>query len=456
MSSAPEFADLSLLSGLAPELASTFVKVASDIALVIGEDGVIRSMAEGRASVSGSGEAWVGRPWVDTVTQDTRRKVEMLLQEAQTHGVSRRREVSHPGSGGSDIPVSWAAVRLGRSGPVLAVGRDLRAVAAIQQRFVEAQQDLERDYWQRRQSESRYRMLFQVARDAVLVLDADTLTIIEANPTALMLLGNPAQGLENRALGACVDPASRALVDEMLATARASGRASEQKLRLAAQGLPHMVSATPFRAGERMCLLVRAQRVEPGSTFFEYTPDAAVITDSSGRIRMANPAFASLCRVADETRLRGWMIGDALGDPNRHWPALLAQVRANGLVGRAPVRLRVQDAADLRAEVSAALLADGDQEDVGFTLRLLGDDESVPGGEPLAAALVALVGRVGDLSLPELLLQATHLAERHLLEDAWSRAGGQLEGAAALLHVTPEHLAQRLQQHGLSPRPFLN
>ena len=456
MSSAPEFADLSLLSGLAPELASTFVKVASDIALVIGDDGVICSMAEGRAGVSGGGEAWVGRPWVDTVTRDTRRKIEMLLQEAQTQGVSRRREVSHPGSGGNDIPVSWAAVRLGRSGPVLAVGRDLRAVAAIQQRFVEAQQDLERDYWQRRQAESRYRMLFQVARDAVLVLDADTLTIIEANPTALMLLGNPAQGLENRALGACVDPAARTLVDELLATARASGRASEQKLRLAAQGLPHMVSATPFRAGERMCLLVRAQRVEPGSTFFEYTPDAAVITDSSGRIRMANPAFASLCRVADESRLRGWMIGDALGDLQRHWPTLLAQVRANGLIGRATVRLQVAGAAALRAEVSGALLADGDQEDVGFTLRLLGDDEVVTGHEPLAAALGALARRLGELALPDLLLQAAQLAERHLIEDAWSRTGGQLDSAAALLRISPEHLAQRLHHHGLSPRSFLN
>jgi transcriptional regulator PpsR len=456
MSSAPEFADLSLLSGLAPELASTFVRVASDIALVIGDDGVIRSMAEGRAGVRASGEDWVGRPWADTVTRDTRRKIEMLLQEAQTHGVSRRREVSHPGSGGSDIPVSWAAVRLGQAGPVLAVGRDLRTVAAIQQRFVEAQQELERDYWQRRQAETRYRMLFQVASEAVLVVDADTLAVIEANPTAHTLLGHPAQGLERRKLGDCVDPPSRAPLDELMSSARASGRSSEQKLRLDAQGPPHRVSATPFRAGERLCLLVRAHAVEPGATFFEYTPDAAVITDSSGRIRMANPAFARLCRVPDEARLRGWMIGDALGDLQHHWPALLAQVRSNGLVGRAPVRLHMPGSAALRAEVSGALLADGEQEDVGFTVRLLGEDEPAPGHEPLASALGALATRLGQLTLPELLQQATLLAERHLIEDAWSRAGGQLHSAAALLLITPEQLTLRLNQHGLSPRAFLN
>jgi transcriptional regulator PpsR len=456
MSSAPEFADLSLLSGLAPELASTFVKVASDIALVIGDDGVIRSMAEGQAGVSGNSEDWVGRPWVDTVTRDTRRKIELLLQEAQTNGISRRREVSHPGHGGGDIPVSWAAVRLGDSGPVLAVGRDLRAVAAIQQRFVEAQQELERDYWQRRQTEARYRQLFQVASDAVLVVDAETLLIIEANPTAQALFGSPAQDLERRELGDCVPAPSRAMFEELLATARASGRASEQKLRLDAQGPPHMVSATPFRTGDRMCLLVRAQAVEPSATFFEYTPDAAVITDSNGRIRMANPAFARLCRVDDEARLRGWQIGDALGDLKGLWPKLLAQVRINGLVGRAPMRLHVPGSSPLQAEVSGAFLADGEQEDVGFTLRLLGADEGVRGHEPLAGALSALTTRLGHMALPEMLLQATHLAERHLIEDAWSRAGGQLESAAALLRITPEHLADRLDQHGMSPRPFLN
>ena len=62
---------------------------------------------------------------------------------------------------------------LGRDGPVLAVGRDLRAVSAIQQRFIDAQQAMERDYWRQRQAEARYRMLFQVATDGVLVVDAE-------------------------------------------------------------------------------------------------------------------------------------------------------------------------------------------------------------------------------------------------------------------------------------------
>ena len=77
----------------------------------------------------------MGRHWVDTVTGETRRKIELLLNEARAGGFSRSREVNHPSPSGPDIPVAYAAVQLGEGGPVLAVGRDLRAVAAIQQRF---------------------------------------------------------------------------------------------------------------------------------------------------------------------------------------------------------------------------------------------------------------------------------------------------------------------------------
>ena len=43
--------------------------------------------------------------------------------------------------------MAYSAARLGESGPMLAVGHDLRAQAALQQRFVAAQEALERSYW---------------------------------------------------------------------------------------------------------------------------------------------------------------------------------------------------------------------------------------------------------------------------------------------------------------------
>ena len=413
------------------------------------------------------------RPSSTPSRRTPRGKIRQLLQDVDQRGVSRRREVNLPGAEGVDIPVAFAAIRLGADGPVLAVGRDLRAIAAIQQRFVEAQQELERDYWRQRQAESRYRMLFQVATDAVLVVDAALLHIIEANAAAGALFGcQPAQ-LTGQPTTAAIVPASRPAVDELLATARATGKPAEIRARLQMTRLGELaalvdISATPFRASgdngsQQQLLLVRMRRSEDRAAdtqrrlaeYVEHTPDAVAITDSSGRVLMANPALLQLCPGGpDEARLKGRTLAQALGDPTHRVEALVHEVRRNGIVALARVPLGgLGGAPVLETEVSAALLEEGDQECIGFTLRRLAPGLHTPGLPPvdgLAVAIEGLVAQLGRVSLPELMQEATHLAERHLIRNALARAQGEPGAAAAWLGITPDSLALRLQRHGLA------
>ena len=504
-------ADLGVLAAFAPELARTFASVASDVALVIGKDGVVRSVALGDSAMSNQASAWVGQRFVDTVTQDTRGKIHQLLADVDSLGMSRRREVNLPGADGLDIPMAFAAIRLGIDGPVLAVGRDLRAIAAIQQRFVEAQRELEQNYWQQRQTESRYRLLFQVATDAVLVVDAATLLIVEANRAAADLLACTPEALAGRPVSASIDAASRPAVDELLVRARASGQPAEIRARLGALPLSQAqpsapglalvdISATPFRAthegSSQMLLLVRARGVEQRGAnfndandasarlaeFVEHTPDAVVITDSAGRVQIANPAFLLLCpALLSENQVIGRTLADVLGDPSHRLAALVAEVRRNGIATRvrAPIGhfghvghaghagaarfgpTGAAGAAVVEVEVSAALMAEGDQECIGFTLRRHGVHNSLSplAGEVLASAIDGLAAQLGRVSLPELLQQATELAEGHLIRTAMAHAQGQVDAAADWLGISTESLALRLRRHdgarragpGLSP-----
>jgi transcriptional regulator PpsR len=459
--------DLGALSALAPELASTIARVASDIALVIDSDGVIRKVAQGANPLAPACADWVGRRWVDTVTGETRAKVESMLGEARSGGVARRREVNHPGQAGSDdIPVAWSAIRLGDGGPVVAVGRDLRAVAAIQQRFVDAQQELERDYWRRRQAESRYRLLFQAASDAVLVLDSDTLNVLDANDAALGLLGRVAGGLVGHPLPECVATAARPAMLDLLASARATGRAGEVRLRsLGAEGAVD-VSATPFRTPDGQHLLVRARRDVNASAdvdtptavaaFVEQTPDAVVITDSSGRIQFANRAFVASVGQGDETQLSGRLLPELLGDTGGQWHALLARTRIQGIVSRATLEMRAAGSAPATVDVTTALMAEGEQERVGFTLRpATGSLRSTPQpADEWLQGMAELTKLVGRIPLPELLSEVGHLAEKHLIESAVMRAGGLAPVAAEMLGLTAEGLQLRLRRHGLTELVF--
>lgn len=434
-------ADLSALSGLAPELATAFVSLASDIALVIGDGGIVTSVATADGGLGIGAGQWVGRPWADTVTGATRRKIEQLLAEVDDRGVSRRREVNHPSASGEDIPISYAALRLGVGGPLLAVGRDLRAVAAIQQRFVEAQREMERDYWRLRQEQSRQRLLEQVATDAVMVVQAPTLLAAEANAAAQRLFGVPGQPLP---------PPIR----DLLALAQSAGRATEVRTRLQREAdvLSLDVSVVPMRpagSAQPLALLVRARAVEPEEDDRPAADaEAVLVADGNGRVLMANAALLAMVGADSEAQLAGRSVAEVLGDPHRQLAAALSDARRVGIASQAGATIG-PPGAPVQVALWASLLADGEQERVALVMRRL---DAAPRTVPpldLVATLERIAQRVGQMPLHALLREAGDATERHAIEAALATAGGRRAEAAAQLGIEPAELAQRMLRLGL-------
>ena len=450
--------DLAALSPWAPELAKTFVSLSSDIALVIDENGVIRSVAQGGGEPIAPGACdWVGRAWIDTVSGETRPKIENLLKEVAATGIARRREVNHPLTPGISIPVAYTAIRLGTGGPVLAVGRDLRAIAAIQQRYVDSQQEMERGYWKVRQAEARYQLLFQVATDAVMVVDAESLLIIEANQAACELFGAGAEQLLGRHASFGFEHHSRGALNELLARARTSGQGVEIRARLQGTMTTTSVAATPFRTDDAMRLLVRV-RTNDASTasaslsktlarLVDDARDGVVVTDSSGRVLLANPAFLALVQLGSEAEVKGQPLIGWLGLAEPSLAALVPQVRRDGIARGIEASIRRADGSEARVEISAALLTEGDQECIGFTIHATAKVAATAQAEPsntLRAGLEALAAQLGVIDLPGMLREAGALAERHFVQLALQRTGGDLAAAALLLGTSRDRLV-RLQ-----------
>ncbi len=437
--------DLGALAPWAQELAQTFVSLSSDIALVMDETGVIRSVAQSGTQPMAPGAAhWVGRPWVDTVSTPMRGKVEAILHDVTSTGLARRREISHSVAGGNDIPVAYTAIRLGREGPVIAVGRDLRAIAAIQQRFLDAQQDLERGYWKARQAESQERQLHQVLTDAVLVADGQSLRVVAASRSAEARLAAP-ERLMGRTIDALFDATTRGAVHELLVTARATGRPVELRARLAGEPVGCSVAATPFRAGDEQRLLVRLRSSAPPAKPVLGRParEAAAVTDSSGRVLSCDAAFTAMLQAHDDIALIGRPIADWLGAQPEEAAELLDQVRREGLAERDAMQLGVGDAGAV--QVSATWLAEGDRECVGLVLRRV-EPQLATLDEAQAAfaeAWARLSRQLGATPLPVMLRQATAMAQQHFIRIALQRSAGDTKAAAGLLGISERSLAQR-------------
>jgi transcriptional regulator PpsR len=466
-------ADLGTLVGSADELAQAFVALSSDIALVINDDGVItRVVQDASTPMAPQARDWVGQRWIETVTGETRRKVELLLADVDNMGSARKRQVNHGCAGEADIPVDYTALRLGAQGPVLAVGRDLRAVASIQQRFQDTQQELERTYWRAKQNEVRYRLLFQVATDAILLIDGHSLRVLEGNHAAEALLRAEAGPLRGRITEQQFDASSRPALRQLLAQACQGAQATEIHARLAGTHIPMGVAATPFCTPPatpdgtpgmvRVLLRVRANegaaedvtlQGTPLARLVDTTAEGLVVTDTHGVVVVCNRAFALLAQASSVDEVQGQSLTNWLGAAADELPALIRRVRNEGIANARSVVLRRADAAALELDLTVTVLMEGDQERFGFTLRPrspAAGDEGMPLSArtlALARAIDALCAEIGAAPLGTLVQRAELLARGHLVQEALSQHGGSDEEATRELGISSQELSRLRRAH---------
>jgi transcriptional regulator PpsR len=452
-------------AGVAPATAAALLTMAGDVVLVVDEVGVIRDVAVGDGDTPfAAARQWVGRPWVETVHTDSRGKAEALLREALLGGVTKRRQLNHLRDDGADVPVAYTALRLER-GTVVAVGRDMRHVSALQQRLVEAQQAMERDYWRLRHVETRYRLLFQLASDGILVLDATSLQVLDANAAAGALFGESPDRLIGRPFPLGVHSGAVDALEGLCKTARSSGRAGDVTVELAS-GVSASVSASCFRQESSTLLLVRFAAADGGPggagaagngreralALLERLPDGFVITDLDGRIVLANRAFLDIAELVSEDQVRGTQLSNVIGRPGADFPVFLEMLRKHGTLRLVATAARGVHGHQTEVEVSAVWLPDGDAPSIGFTIRDIGRRLAAgpQGARDLSRAVEELTSLVGRVSLRDLVRDTVDLVERHFIEAALELTNDNRTSASEVLGVSRQSLYVKMRRHKLA------
>jgi transcriptional regulator PpsR len=479
-----------ILGDIDARTAARLIGSCSDIALVLDRGGSILDVIVQDAALSAMADGgWKGRAWVDTVTVESRDKIEGLLHDAAAGLPTRWRQVNHPVRGHDDLPVIYAAVQLnpqpepGRPATV-AFGRDLRSTVQLQRRLVEAQQAMERDYWRFREAETRYRTLFQTAPEAVLIADGQNLRVIEANPAAETLLGRAAPRLVGTALLQLFEPAAQEALQTLLASTRAGTPRDAVRVRLPQPGQAPgggaatsdvEVSATLFRQDQAAYLLVRvlpvlAERgVRRGRTlalgapsaadaaaaitdaYVRSAPDALVFTDTQGRVVRANAAFAALAQLTSEDQARSEMLDRWLGRTGVELSVLLGNLRQHGSVSLFTTSLRGEVGAVHEVEISAATLNATQPTMLAFSVRdigrrLPGDDRAQPKLARSASELTELVGRV---PMKDIVSETSDLIEQLCIETALQMTNDNRALAAQFLGLSRQSLYVKLRRYGI-------
>jgi len=449
--------------------AGSLIAASADVALVLDEAGVIQDMAFGTEELFGHGyQNWLGKSWRDIVTIESRPKVEDLLREAGTGARTRWRHINHPSADGADLPLSYSVVPVQRKGEsagqghTVAFGRDLRANVSLQQRLVSAQLSMERDYWRLRHVETRYRLLFQLASEAVLIIDATTGKLEEANPAAYTLLGDTL----NRAGWALVDrldPRFVAPLTTILDQVRANGRAETLRVRLTGSDADVTVTVSLFRQEGATHFMVRlwtqgAGAAEPVSAgkrmlldVMQNAPDAFVVTDPGGRVLSVNHAFLDLVQLPSEEMVRNASLEKWLGRTGVDMNVLISNLRQSGAVRLFATTLRGEHGATAQVEISAVAVSGGEFPCLGFTIRDVGrrltNDARANRDLPRSPGqMTELVGRV---PLRDIVRETTDLIEQLCIEAALELTHDNRASAAEMLGLSRQSLYVKLRRFGI-------
>ncbi len=459
------------IGDLDAETAATMVAAAADITLVLDANGVIRDVAghsDDLMADLASETGWIGRPWSATVTIESRAKVDAILREAAGNATPRWRHVNHPTNSGADMPIQYSAVQVGADGRVVAFGRDLRAMSDLQQRLVNAQQSMERDYARMRHAETRYRLLFQMSSEAVLILDAAAQKVLEANPAARTLCGEAGKRLVGGGFADAFAPDSQPALQALLSTVRAAGRADDVRAVLA--GAPEdiaprevTVSASLLREENLSYFLVRltatdaeAAAVLPRAKvrllkLVESAPDGFVVTGTDGRVITANAAFLEMVQMPTEEQVRGESLDRWVGRPGVDLDVLIANLRQRGTVRLFASTLNGEYGGKMEVEISATSVINGGQPSFGFAVRNVGhrlslDSRPATGLPRSVEQLTELIGRV---SLKDLVRESTDMIERLYIEAALKLTGDNRASAAEMLGLSRQSLYVKLRRYGL-------
>jgi transcriptional regulator PpsR len=449
---------------IGPDVLGDIIANASDIAVVISDVGQILSvLVNPHHAGFGRLDSWEGRDIREFLTSESVPKLERQLVEI-THGQGNGRpiELNHTSELDWEFPIRYTLHPIGPDGTLLMLGRDLRPIAEMQQQLVKAQMALERDYESQREYDTRFRVLMEATRDAVVFVALGTGRIIEANSAAASLLGATVEELKGIAFAQEFESRRRG---EFMSNLTSSAIAETTvPIELQARRSRKLVLVTPsvFRAaGERM-LFARIESAEEAEqtsdeltenlqALYQEGVDAIVFTDRDGIIRAANEAFLNLTDVAHVTMVKGKPLSDFLVRGVVDTKVLIENAARTGHMRLYATKLESAFGSQVAVEISATYLNDRSKPAIVFVIRDASRAEAVrkSGGAVTDDGVKSVMELVGSATLKDIVSETTDVVEKMCIETAVELTNNNRVAAAEMLGLSRQSLYVKLRKYGL-------
>lgn len=464
-----DFWDKPSASPIGPEQFNEIVTTAADLAIVLDTGGKVHSVVTNPLNPTlGQLDHWKDRDIREFLTVESKPKIDAQLtayragQKAKVDAI----EVNHSDNANWEFPVRYTLHKTGRDDIILMLGRDLRPIAELQHRLVKAQLALEKDYESHRDYETRYRVIMEAARDALVLVDVASGRIVDINGLGAQILGTEPDALTGAAFTQEFDGRRRGEFIEGLVAAAADEASKVMTVTARRTQTEVVLHPVVFRAAGDRTLLCRIEKAGSAESvtaeltqvlaaLYRDGADAIVFTDAAGTIRSANDAFLSLCDAGQLADIRGKSLGDYLARGSVDLKVLIDSATRNKKMRLYSTRLEGAFGSQLSVEMSATHLDSGPTAGFAFIVRDTSRIEVVrePASAPPSAmsddAMQNVMDLVGSAPLKDIVAATTDVVEKMCIETAVELTDNNRVAAAEMLGLSRQSLYVKLRKYGL-------
>jgi transcriptional regulator PpsR len=442
---------------------SEFQAPQPDVTLLLDMDGVIREATLSTAMARENIDDWLGRPWSEVV-DGASDKIERIMTDTKRSGISAFRQFTQRFPSGLELPMEFTTVLLGGRAGMLAIGKNLQAVAELQARLISAQQTIERDYWKLREIETRYRLVIEDSNEAVLLARVSDFRIIEANraaTTALALTMRRKDGLAGRDFLQEIAQKDRESVEQMLRRTREQGKAPGILIHLGENATPWMLRGSLMTNETAPVFLLQMAPVgrtlgqntpeqEDLERMLDHVPDVVATIDDAGVLRRVNRAFVELVEIGSKDAAIGERLGRWLSRPGADIGVLISNVQRHGMVRLLSTTVQGELGSETEVEISASSYDQDNEKLIVLVLRNVARRlSSNQDSDSLRAALASMNEAVGKTPLRKLVKSTVEVVENHYVRAALQLANGNRTSAAEILGLSRQSLYAKLDRYNL-------
>jgi transcriptional regulator PpsR len=453
-----------LFAELSGKELSQIARASADISIVLDDSGSIQNIySDNKYLAKQISDDLIGKKWLEVVEPDSRTKVQRLLDDANPDTISKFRQINMIGNERNiALPMMCASIKTSSSKKIIVIGRDITEVSRLQQNLVSAQKEISQNYLQISQLEERFRSIFEIGTESIVIVQADDeYPIVEMNRNAIKQLLLAKNNCIGKSLLSLI-PAKEIIkvinflkgvqdTDEpsILKTLLSNGEATQiSATSFINSGIPYLLLNLKPLDLARVSSLIDADSLTVEA--IENNPYGFVVCTPEGLILKANKAFNKLSSTKGEQDLIGTNIRNYLGPETVDFDLMMQSLQGKASSQSCVSSITNATSSIKLVDISAVSVAQP-RACIGMIFRQV-DSRQNKGAridKKLVRSSQELSMLVGKVPLKDILAETTDLIEQLCIKAALNLTQDNRVSASEILGLSRQSLYIKLRKYGL-------